>query len=287
MIYSLKNVDISAIQSLLDRSLRVNDALKFEISSDKLTSSISNEDDNFWKEWSIPAKELYESEKPFDGVKVLFTNGAFFRKTYLGYYSGQKVDLNIATNETGEATEFEIIGKTTFGTHLKTKLKATNYRLAKSSIDENLHQKLFTTETPNKVTSFDIEPNVWKEVEKLIGLSSMSDNPVAYIEFRGKDGQIEVADTAFNFKMCDYSGEPFTAKFPKKSLSFLDSEPMTISLVTDATQGFEWFIIESKHSSVESVCAAMLMKSLGGDSQISEETTAGELFGEGDGGWNL
>lgn len=288
MIVSLKNVDISSIQVLLDRSLRVNGALKFEISSSEIKSSISNEDDNFWKEWKIPSNELYEAQADFTPIKVLFTNGMFFRRTYLGYYANQKVDINIHTNDANEATEFEITGKTTFGTNLTTRLKATNYRLAKSSIDENLQTKLFNTDTPHKVTSFDIEPNVWKEIGKLVGLSSMSDNPVAHIEFVGGDGKIEVKDTAFNFKMSDYNGEPFTAKFPKKSLSFLDDEPMSISLITDPQQGFDWFVIESKHASVDSVCAAMLMKSIGGSELIDETIdTAGDLFGSDDMGWGM
>lgn len=279
MIRSLKNVDVNAIQVLLDRSLRVNNSLMFEISGTEIKSSISNEDDNFWKQWSIPSNEIYESVEDFKPIKILFSNGGFFRKNFLGLYSGQKVDIDITVDEKNSATEFEVTGKTSFGTYLTTRLKATNYNLAKDPLGGEMQTKMFTSDTPQRVTQFDIEPNVWSEIGKLIGLSSMSDNPVAYIEFSGKDGKIEVSDTAFNFTMAEYDGEPFSAKFPKKSLSYLDDEPVTASLLVDPVQEYEWLIIESKHSSVESTCAAMLMKTL------SEDNISDDIFGDSDSGW--
>ena len=288
MVYSLKNLDVSSLQVLLDRSLRVNSSLMFQISETQLLSSISNEDDNYWKEWSIPAEGLFEwdGKAPEQPIKILYVNGAFFRKNYLDNYSKQKVSMKITVNEMNEATQIEVIGETSFKTVLKTNIKTSNYRLAKDALNEDTHNKMFSIDSENKVTSFEVEPKVWAEVSKLIGLSVMSDNPLSYIEFIGKDGKIEISDNSFNFKLCDYSGSDFVAKFPKKSLSYLDNEPVTLYLNTDAVADIDWMIIESKHSSVKSLSACMLMKSLGLSEEMSQDGGSSDLFND-DSGWDL
>ena len=89
-------------------------------------------------------------------------------------------------------------------------------------------------------------------------------------------------DSSFEFTVSEYSGEPFEAKFPKKSLSLIDSEAINIAYCHSDEIDFDWFIIKGKNPVVECQCIAMLMTSMAdADSSINDD-----IFGE-DNSWGM
>lgn len=279
MIISLKNVDVNALRTLFDRTLVVSNSLDFSISSSAIKSSVSNDDQNFWKEWAVPTKGLFESEA-FESVKVLFSNGAYFKNKFLGLFNSQKCEMNITCNEKREAESIEVIGQTSFGASLKVNMRTTRYDLAKDPLEDELKNELF--DVKNAITTFDIEPNIIKEINRLRGLNAMADNPVSYVTFKGEDGVLKAFDSSFEFTVSEYSGEPFEAKFPKKSLSLIDSEAINIAYCHSDEIDFDWFIIKGKNPVVECQCIAMLMTSMAdADGSISDD-----IFGE-DNSWGM
>lgn len=262
MIINLKNVDVNSIRALLDRSLVVTNTLDFEISSKFIKSSVSNEDQNFWKEWCIPTKGLFESEE-FESIKVLFSNGVYFKNKFLGLFSGQKCDINITFNQKREAEMFEVIGKTSFNSAIKVNLRTTRYEMAKDPLEKEMHDKLF--DQKNAITTFDIEPNIISEINKLRGLNSMADKPTSYVTFEGDNGILKAYDSSFEFEIGEYQGATFKAQFPKKSLALIDHEPHTIAYCTTDETEYSWFILSGKNAIVQSNSIAMLMTSLSSD----------------------
>ena len=279
MIISLKNVDVNALRTLFDRTLVVSNSLDFCISSSTIKSSVSNDDQNFWKNWAVSTKGLFESAE-FDEVKVLFSNGAYFKNKFLGLFSSQKCEMNITCNDKREAESIEVIGQTSFGAQLKVNMRTTRYDLAKDPIEDDLKNELF--DVKNAITSFDVEPNIIKEINRLRGLNAMADNPVSYVTFKGEKGELKAFDSSFEFKVSDYDGVDFEAKFPKKSLSLIDSEAINIAFCHSDEIEFDWFIIKGKNPLVESQCIAMLMTSLAeGDGSINDD-----IFGD-DNSWGM
>lgn len=279
MIISLKNVDVNALRTLFDRTLVVSNSLDFCISSSTIKSSVSNDDQNFWKNWAVSTKGLFESAE-FDEVKVLFSNGAYFKNKFLGLFSSQKCEMNITCNDKREAESIEVIGQTSFGAPLKVNMRTTRYDLAKDPIEDDLKNELF--DVKNAITSFDVEPNIIKEINRLRGLNAMADNPVSYVTFKGEKGELKAFDSSFEFKVSDYDGVDFEAKFPKKSLSLIDSEAINIAFCHSDEIEFDWFIIKGKNPLVESQCIAMLMTSLAeGDGSINDD-----IFGD-DNSWGM
>lgn len=279
MIISLKNVDINALRTLFDRTLAVNNSLEFTVSSKSIKSSVANEEQNFWKEWAVSTKGIFESEE-FDDVKVLFSNGIYFKNKFLGLFNSQKCDVNITCNEKHEAESFEVIGKTSFGAALKVNMRATRYDLAKDPMEKELHDALF--DLKNAITTFDIEPNIIQEINRLRGLNATADKPVSYVTFEGGNGVIKAYDSSFEFEVSSYEGEPFVAKFPKKSLSLIDHEAINVAFCHSTDFEFDWFIIKGKNPMVESQCVAMLMTPMASDdSSISDD-----IFGD-DNSWGM
>lgn len=279
MVISLKNVDVNALRTLFDRTLVVSNSLDFEISSSSIKSSVANDDQNFWKEWAVSTKGLFESEE-FEPIKVLFSNGMYFKNKFLGLFSSQKCEINIICNDKREAESFEVTGKTSFGAMLKVNMRTTRYDLAKDPMEEELHNSLF--DVKNAITTFDIDTNVIQEINRLRGLNAMADNPVSYVTFKGEDGVLKAFDSSFEFVIADYNGTPFEAKFPKKSLSLIDHEPVNIAFCKSSEFEFDWFIIKGKNVMVESKSIAMLMTTMAGaDSAIDDN-----IFGE-DNAWGM
>ena len=279
MIISLKNVDINALRTLFDRSLVVNNSLDFVISSSLIKSSVSNDDQNFWKEWAVSTKGLFEADA-FDPIKVLFSNGMYFKNKFLGLFNSQKCDVNITCNDKREAESFEVIGKTSFGASLKVNMRTTRYDLAKDPMENDLHDALFNVK--NAITTFDIEPNIIQEINRLRGLNAMADNPVSYVTFKGGEGVIKAYDSSFEFEVSSYEGVSFEAKFPKKSLSLIDHEAINIAFCHSDDFEFDWFIIKGKSPAVESQSIAMLMTTIGSD----EGSINDDIFGD-DTSWGM
>ena len=247
MIISLKNVDVNALRTLFDRTLVVSNSLDFSISSSAIKSSVSNDDQNFWKEWAVPTKGLFESEA-FEPIKVLFSNGAYFKNKFLGLFNSQKCEMNITCNEKREAESIEVIGQTSFGATLKVNMRTTRYDLAKDPLEDELKNELF--DVKNAITTF--------------------------------DGVLKAFDSSFEFTVSEYKGEPFEAKFPKKSLSLIDSEAINIAYCHSDEIDFDWFIIKGKNPVVECQCIAMLMTSMAdADGSINDD-----IFGE-DNSWGM
>lgn len=280
MNIKLLNVDINALRTLLGRSLSVSNSLDFSISSDYIKSSVSNDDQNFWKEWAMPTKGIFEAEQPFKDIKILFSNGVYFANKFLGLFGNQKCTIVITCNEKREAESFEISGQTSFGTSLKANMKTTRYEMARDPMEAELHDLLFGD--TKVITKFVVQPNVIAEINKLRGLNAMADKPTSYVTFKGADGVIKAFDSSFEFNVCDYDGVPFEAKFPKKSLSLIDREPQEISFAKSDEQGFDWFILRGQNAVVKSESIAMLMSSLA----TADSTINDDIFAD-DGGWGM
>lgn len=276
----LKNVDMNAFRGILDRSLVVTNALDFTISSERITSSVSNDDQNFWKEWSIPTKGIFETEQQFEPIKVLFSNGVYFKTKYLGLFGNQKCDITIQTNDRNEAENFVVDGKTSFGTPLTVKMRCTRYEMAKDKIETDLHDKLF--DHNNSQVEFKIVPSIISEINKMRSLNSMSDSPQAFVTFKGENGVLTAFDTTFSFEVGKYEGIDFEAKFPKKSLSLIDGEPHIFKYCKSPEFNFEWMLIESEHSVIKSESIAMLMTSFA----ASGDSIDNDIFADDD-GWGI
>lgn len=280
MVINLKNVDVNAVRTLLERSLVVTNALDFSISSKFIKSSVANEDSNFWKEWVMPTKGLFESDE-FDDIKVLFSNGAYFKNKFLGLFGNQKCDINITYNQKREAESFEVIGKTSFNAPLKVNMRTTRYEMAKDPMEKELHDQLF--DQKNAITTFDIDPSIISEINKLRGLNAMADQPVSFVTFKGADGLLKAFDSSFEFEIGEYNGAPFEAKFPKKSLALIDHEPHTIAYCNAEEFEFGWFIMTGKNAVVQSQSIAMLMTTLAGaDGGIDDS-----IFGDDSSSWGM
>lgn len=281
MNVKLSNVDVNALRTLIGRSLAVSNSLDFAISSEYITSSMANDDQNFWKEWAVPTKGIFDTADTFKPIKILFSNGVYFANKFLGIFAGQKCDINIVCNEKNEAESFEVIGKTTFGTPLKVNMRTTRYEMAKDPMEASLHDMLFGD--TNVITKFTVTPSIISEINKLRGLNAMADKPTSYVTFKGGDGVIKAFDSSFEFNVGEYDGVPFEAKFPKKSLSLIDREPQEISYAKSTDDGYDWFILRGQNAVVKSESVAMLMTSLASeDSNINDD-----IFGDDDAGWGM
>lgn len=280
MNIQLLNVDINGLRTLLGRSLSVSNSLDFSISSEYIKSSVSNDDQNFWKEWAMPTKGIFDAAQPFKDIKILFSNGVYFTNKFLGLFGNQKCTINIQCNEKNEAESFEIIGQTAFGTPLKANMRTTRYEMARDPMESELHEILFGDK--HVITKFMVQPQVISEINKLRGLNAMADKPQSFVTFKGGDGVIKAFDSSFEFDIAEYDGAPFEAKFPKKSLSLIDREPQEISYAKSDEQGFDWFILRGQNAIVKSESIAMLMSSLAtSDSAINDD-----IFDD-DGGWGM
>lgn len=278
----LKNVDMNAFRSIFDRSLVVTNGLDFSISSEFIKSSVSNDDQNFWKEWQIPNKGIFETDTPFNEVKVLFSNGIYFKTKYLGLFGNQKCEITIQVNGNNEAENFVVNGKTTFGTPLTVKMRCTRYEMAKDKLDVALHDGLFNH--ANSQVEFEIAPSIIAEINKMRFLNSMSDAPQSYVTFKGENGVLTAFDTTFSFEIGTYSGIDFEAKFPKKSLTLIDNEPHIFKYCKNPDEyKFEWMLLVSKHATIKSESVAMLMTSFAASASNIDED---DLFDSGE-GWGL
>ena len=276
----LKNVDVNAFRLILDRSLVVTNALDFTISSDRISSSVSNDDQNFWKEWSIPTKGILETEQKFEPIKVLFSNGVYFKTKYLGLFGNQKCTITIQVNDRNEAENFVVEGQTSFGTPLTVKMRCTRYEMAKDKIETDLHDKLF--DHNNSLVEFEVISSIISEINKMRSLNSMSDAPQAFVTFKGENGVLTAFDTTFSFEIGKYDGVDFEAKFPKKSLSLIDQEPHIFKYCKSSEFTFEWMLLESKHSFMKSESIAMLMTSYTAPANTIDD----DIFGDDD-GWGI